>query len=121
MVGAGALIPRFMRISTELEAAAILRRCSAAGAAGFVMRRGDGERGALYVKVATLDGRATLFGPAPASFDDTAGGRVFAPHLDAAGVAEREVDAYMARQIEYDPDLWLIEIEDREGRSFIVD
>lgn len=121
MGGSGALIPHRMRISTELEAAAILRRCSAAGAAGFVMRRGDGERGALYVKVATLDGRATLFGPAPASFDDTPGGRTLTPHLDAAGVPERDVDAYMTRQIEYDPDLWLIEIEDRQGRNFIAD
>ena len=83
------------------------------------MRRGDATRGALYVKVATLDGRATLFGPAPASFESTGGERPLAPHLDPAGVPEREADDYMVRQTEYDPDLWLLEIEDRQGRSFI--
>lgn len=108
-----------MRVSTELRVASILRRCFASGAAGYVVRRGDAERGALFVKVATLDGRATLFGPAPASFEDSDGERGLVPHLDPAGAAEREVDAYVRQQTDYDPDLWLLEIEDREGRSFI--
>ncbi len=108
-----------MRIATELRVKALLRRCGAGGASGFVMRRGDAERGALYVKVATLDGRARLFGPPPASFDVIADDGQMAPHLDPEGIADAEAEAYLARQVEYDPDLWVVEIEDRAGRSFL--
>jgi hypothetical protein len=110
-----------MRIATELRVKALLRRCSAGGASAFVMRRGDGERGALFVKVATLDGRARLFGPRPASFDVVTEDEALSPHLDPEGVSDAEADAYLMRQVEYDPDLWVIEIEDREGRSFLDD
>ena len=110
-----------MRIATELRVKALLRRCAVGGAAGFVMRRGDAERGALFVKVATLDGRAKLFGPPPASFDQAVPDSELAAHLSPEGEPEREVDAYLAKQVEYDPDLWLVEIEDRAGRSFLDD
>jgi hypothetical protein len=110
-----------MRIATELRVMALVRRCSAGGAAAFVMRRGDAERGALFIKVATLDGRAKLFGPAPASFDDAGGERPTTALLDPAGVGEAEADAFIAQQADYDPDLWVVEIEDRAGRNFLED
>ncbi len=108
-----------MRIATELRVMALVRRCNAGGAAGYVVRRGDGERGALFVKVAMLDGRARLFGPTPASLDAPPADGTLAAHLNPAGVAEAEAEAYLARQVEWDPDLWIVEIEDRQGRSFL--
>lgn len=98
---------------------ALVRRAGAGGAAAYVVRRGDSERGALYVKVATLDGRARLFGPEPASFERAAEEGALAPHLDPAGVSDQDAEVYLARQCEYDPDLWIVEIEDRAGRSFL--
>lgn len=97
---------------------ALVRRASAGGAAAYVVRRGDGERGALYVKISTLDGKARVLGPAPASFEARADDGLLQPHLDPAGNVERDVDAYLAQQAEFDPDLWLVEIEDRQGRDF---
>ena len=102
-----------MRVATELWVKALIRRCQAGGAAAFVMRHGDDDRGALFVKVAMLDGPATL--------SDTGPERLLVPHLDPDGAPERDVDAYIARQIEFDADLWLIEIEDRAGRTFVDD
>lgn len=110
-----------MRIATQLRVQALLRRCSGAGAAGFVVRRGDPERGALFVKVATLDGRARLHGPRAASLEATVDDGALTPHLSPDGVPEGEVDAYLARQVDYDADLWIVEIEDRAGRSFLDD
>jgi hypothetical protein len=108
-----------MRISTELAVKALIRRCQSAGAAAFVVRHGDDERGALFVKVAMLDGRAKLLGPPPALLSDTGRSRTLEHHMAEDGAPERDVDAYLARQIEFDPDLWLVEIEDREGRTFL--
>ena len=64
---------------------ALVRRCAAGGASAFVMRRGDAERGALFVKIATLDGRAKLFGPPLASFDAAATDGALAAHLSPDG------------------------------------
>lgn len=108
-----------MRLPTEIVVQALIRRCNAAGAAGYVVRHGDGERGALYLKISTLDGRARLLGPAPAGLDGSAADRPLVDLLSPDGVPDRDADAYMQRQYEFDPDLWFVEIEDRQGRSFV--
>ena len=110
-----------MRIATELRVKALIRRAGAGGASAYVVRRGDPERGALYVKIATLDGRARVLGPAPPSFDAPTEEGGLQPHLDPTGVVEREADGYLAQQADFDGDMWLVEIEDREGRSFLED
>ena len=110
-----------MRVPTDLRVAALLRRCSGAGVPAVVVRHGDADAGILFVKIRLLDGTAKLLGPAPpgsAAPDDFP---KLAPHLDPQGAAEAEVDAYLARQVQFDSDLWLIEIEDRKGRSFLDD
>ena len=99
---------------------AIVRRAFAAGAAAYVVHRGDAERGTLFLKVSTLDGMARLLGPPLASFTgSSAHARAFEDQLAPSGSPERDVDAHMRRQREFDPDLWLVEIEDRAGRIFL--
>jgi hypothetical protein len=103
-------------LKTEIWTSALIRRASIAGAFAGVVRRGDGDAGAVLVKVATLDGRARLYGPAR----NGAGERIW---LDlSAGVLgnrEEDVDAYARKWAESDPDLWIVEIEDRQGRHFL--
>lgn len=114
-----------MRIPTELRVKALIRRCSSAGVAAVIVRTGDADAGMLFIKIRLLDGTAKLLGPAPAGLSLDAspddGLPRLAPHLDVNGTAEATVDAYMMRQTEYDPDLWLVEIDDRKGRSFLED
>ncbi|MGE0626321.1 MAG: DUF1491 family protein [Hyphomicrobiaceae bacterium] len=108
-----------MLIPSELWVKALIRRCQAANVPAMVVRHGDDKAGAIFVKVATLDGNALLFGPAPASLTAEANARRFGAHLNPEGCAEAEVEGYLSRQTEFDQDLWVIEIEDRLGRSFI--
>ena len=110
-----------MRVPTELRAKALIRRCAAAGVPAVVARHGDDDAGMLYVKVRLLDGTARIHGPAPAGLAPEAGLPRLVPHLDPNGVAEAAADSYLARQVEFDHDLWVIEIEDRMGRSFVDD
>jgi hypothetical protein len=107
-----------MRVNSGLWVKGFLRRCAVAGVPGVVVRRGDEEAGAIYVKVGRLDRTAALYGPAPAGLDAGARGSLFSCHLPD-GTVEGEVDAALARQREFDPDIWIVEIEDRAGRSFL--
>jgi hypothetical protein len=110
-----------MRLKTALWIAAYLRRCNVEGVFAAVIRRGAEEAGAVFVRVNRLDGTSDLFGPAPQSAFDAAEGmaRAFAPSLARQSTPDSEVDAYLARQIKFDPDIWVVEVEDRAGRNFL--
>ncbi|HEX7075841.1 MAG TPA: DUF1491 family protein [Hyphomicrobiaceae bacterium] len=108
-----------MRLKAEIWAKAYLRSCAAAGVAAAVVRHGDDDAGAIFIKVNRLDGTARLFGPAPAGFDTGQFERQWIAHLDGPEATEAEVDAYLARQVAFDGDLWILELEDRQGRHFL--
>ena len=102
------------RIKTEHWVNAHLRRCTVAAIPAFVVRRGDRERGMVLVKINTLgDGCKVL-----TQARDLDGNMGWMVALDGAMAPEAEADAYIARQVDHDPDLWVIEIEDREGRNW---
>jgi hypothetical protein len=110
-----------MRLKSEIWVKAYVRRCAVAGVPAMVVRHGDDDAGAIFIKIATLDGRAALFGPAPAGFDAGQTDRQWTLHLDPAKTSDADVEAYLARQAEFDEDLWVVEVEDRQGRHFLDD
>ncbi|MEW6124106.1 MAG: DUF1491 family protein [Pseudomonadota bacterium] len=109
-----------MRLKSAIFVAALVRTANGAGAFAAVRRRGSEEAGAVFVKVATLDGRAALYVPAPQSAFDASfpADRLFRLAVGPER-PEAESEARMAKEVRFDPDLWFVEIEDREGRSFI--
>jgi hypothetical protein len=109
-----------MRLKSAIWVAAYLRRCQTEGIFGAVRRRGAEEAGAVFVKVALLDGNAVLYGPAPqTAYDDSRPvERVFAP-TSPEPVAEAIVEERLTKEIRFDPDVWIVEIEDRAGRHFL--
>lgn len=110
-----------MRLKSEIWVKAYLRRCAHEGVDAVLVRRGDVDAGAVYVKVARLDGTAALYGPAPASLDATRERQRWQACLATERAPEAEVDAYVARQIEFDADIWIVAVEDRQGRHFLDD
>jgi hypothetical protein len=110
-----------MRLKSELWVKAYLRRCALEGAAAVMERRGDADAGAIYIKVSRLDGTATLFGPAPASLGARDNERRWQSCLASLTAPELEADGYLARQLTFDPDLWILVVEDRHGRHFLED
>jgi hypothetical protein len=110
-----------MRLKSSIWVAAYVRRSYIEGAAAVVRRRGAEEAGAVFIKVAWLDGTAEVFAPAPQSAFDEArpADRAFTPGLKTQPAPESEVEAYLARQIKFDPDIWIVEVEDRAGRNFL--
>jgi hypothetical protein len=110
-----------MRLKAEIWVKAYIRRCRVEGADALLVRRGDGDAGAIYIKISRLDGTAALYGPAPAGLDEAREERRWQTCLKGERAAESDADAYLARQVEFDPDLWIVEVEDRQGRHFLDD
>ena len=109
-----------MRLKSAIWVSAYLRRCGVEGAYAVVRRRGAEEAGAIFVKINRLDGHAELYGPAPqAALTDAAADRAFAACLKTQPAPDADVENYLARQISFDPDLWIVEVEDRAGRHFL--
>jgi hypothetical protein len=110
-----------MRLKSALWVAAYLRRCQVEGLFGVVRRRGAEEAGAVFVRIVRLDGTSDLFGPAPQSEVDTAHGadRSFSASLKVQPAPDASIEAYLAREIKFDPDVWIVEVEDRAGRNFL--
>jgi hypothetical protein len=100
------------RLKSGFWVAAYLRRRNAQGVVAVLRRRGAEDAGTIYLKIDCLDGRARLFGPAPPSPDDEGHERRFALLLEADPLA---VEDRVAREIGFDSDLWLIEVDDPDG------
>lgn len=110
-----------MRLKSAIWVAAYIRRCHTEGAFAAVRRRGAEEAGAIFVKLNRLDGTAELFGPAPQSvFPDTRpADRLFSRCLAEQPASEAKVEERLVRELRFDPDAWIVEVEDRAGRHFL--
>lgn len=105
-----------MLLSSDLWVSALIRRAELGGAFATVSRRGDARAGTVIVKAYNTSNRTArlyteAFGPD--------GERLWIQPVTSE--TESELDAYVQRQIGYDSDIWVVEIEDREGRHFITE
>lgn len=101
------------RLATGVWVSAYLSRLRLADIPAYVTAKGDATAGAVVVKVALLDGSARAF---ERRSDLMTGARAWI--LLAEG-PEAEVDALITRTRARDPDLWVIELEDRQGRTLL--
>ena len=101
------------RITADFWVGAYLRRLSLSDIPAFVTSKGDATAGAVLIKMNTLDGQACCY---QRSFDLMSGERTWV--VLAEGI-EADVDAALAKQRSFDPDLWIVEVEDRQGRHLL--
>lgn len=101
------------RLTTDIWVGAYLTRLRLADIPVFVTSKGDQTAGAVLVKLNTLDGRAEAF---QKSFDLMTGARAW---ISLSEGEERDVDEAIRKQLSFDPDLWVIEVEDRNGRHLL--
>jgi len=108
-----------MRVTSGLWVGAYVRRCFAEGAMAAVLRRGADEAGAILVVVDRLDETVDLYGPAPQSAfaESRPADRLFQLLLSRSERAQ--IDTRLSDELKFDPDLWVVEVEDRGGRAFL--
>ncbi len=104
-----------IRLTAGLWVSAYLNRLRLSEISAYVTAKGDATAGAVLVKVATLDGQAVIH---ERRFDLERDTRIW--QVLAQGI-EGDIDAILTRARGRDPDLWIIEIEDRAGRSLLDD
>ena len=100
------------RLTAAFWVQAYLRRLALADIPAFVVAHGDDTGGAVLVKQSTLDGSARVF---QRSFT-LDGARAW---VVLAEGSETDVDVAIARQRGFDPDVWVVEVEDRAGRHLL--
>jgi hypothetical protein len=105
-----------LRLKSGIWVSAFLRRCMVEGMFGAVVKRGAEEAGAVYVVVNHLDGTCHLFGPPPGPSHDDEGERLWAEEL-APPASPLEVSAFLDRRKKFDPDIWIVEVEDKHGTA----
>jgi hypothetical protein len=104
------------RLRTKLQVLAALRLCAVHAIPIVVARRGDEDAGTILIKLNRLEHGFTVLAQTRTGLGDLAWLRA----TGEAPVDEATADAYIARQLQRDPDLWVVEIEDREGRQIFA-
>lgn len=102
------------RLKSGIYVRALIRRAEVAGGSAYVLRHGADEAGSVYLKVVRPDRYCTVLSQARRG----EGELVWIRPLGATST-EDAAAKYFEKQIRFDPDLWIIEIEDREGRAFV--
>jgi hypothetical protein len=101
------------RLKSAIYVQALIRRAEAGGASAYLLRRGAEEAGAVFLKVNRLDGTCTVLSPARRGEE-----RVWTRPLGDSADEQRSAE-YFAKQVRFDPDIWIVEIEDKDGRPFV--
>ncbi|MEL6684201.1 MAG: DUF1491 family protein [Pseudomonadota bacterium] len=102
-----------MKLTADIWVSAYLTRLRLIEVPAFIVQRGDATAGAVLIKLNTLDGQACCY---QRSFDLMTGDRKWMVLVEGD---EADVDASVAKQRSFDPDLWVIEVEDKEGRHLL--
>jgi hypothetical protein len=105
-----------MLLHTDLWVSALIRRAELGGAFPIVARKGDARAGAVLLKVVNRsDGTARLYAEATRMDGDPVWMQ------PAKSDQEPDLDRYIERAVRIDPDVWVVEIEDRQGRHFLTE
>ncbi len=103
------------RLTSLFWVQAYIKKLNLLGVPAFVVSHGDDTAGAIIVKVNKLNGDAVLF---ERSFSLDKNLNQWSKFESGD---EKELDELLSRQLSRDRDLWIVEIESREGDPFLDD
>ncbi len=107
------------RLRSDIWVAAYIRRIEIEGLVAMLRRRGAPEAGAIFIKVDYLNGQSALYSPAPQSLSSDDSARKFRRAHEAITLENIDIEAKIIKEQRFDSDLWLIEVEDKQGRHFL--
>jgi hypothetical protein len=102
-----------LRLRSDIWVAAYIRTVEVGGGFATLRRRGAAEAGAVFVVLDRLDGRCALFAPGPS--DETLGERRFLRAHKEEWIDAADIAARLGREAKRDPDLWIVDVDRRDG------
>lgn len=105
------------RLPTKLWVDAHIRRCDTQSIPIYVIQKGEDSRGVVMVKIVISMRECKLF----TQMRDMDGKMVWINAFESDIVTEAEADQRIAQEKQYDPDLWVIEVESRDGTNPLED
>lgn len=105
-----------MLLSTDIWVSALIRRAELSGAFAMVIRKGDARAGAVLVKALNRPQNTAKLYTEATRLD---GERVWMQPVRS--ILEPDLDSYIERAARVDPDVWVVEIDDRQGRHFLTE
>jgi hypothetical protein len=108
-----------MRVTSEFFVSALIKRANSDGAFAVLERRGAVDAGAIALKIEREDRLTSLLLPASQNFYETGKpqDRLFEQVLDFTDALS--ISARLSREIKRDPDLWIVSIEEKNGKYFV--
>ncbi|WP_020591903.1 DUF1491 family protein [Kiloniella laminariae] len=100
-------------LSADLWIMAQVRQSNQRGIPAMILHKGDRDRGSLLLKI-------NLLGPGCQILSQTRdldGNLAWMAANKGALMSEPDADEYVARALKRDPDLWVVELEDRKGEN----
>lgn len=101
------------RLPTELWVTAHIRQCAAKGIPVYVMRKGALASGTVIVRISMAEKGNRLLTQAR----DLDGKMGWMDPFEGENIDEARASQYIERAVQRDPDLWVIEVEDRSGAN----
>lgn len=108
-----------MRVKSEIWVQAYLRTCNGQGCPAMLLRRGQADAGAIFIQILRANNTVEILGPAPAGFDDADRDRRWMWLTDAGPIDPLAARELIAREVSFDADLWLVEVECPVGIPFL--
>jgi hypothetical protein len=109
------------RLTSSIWVDAYRRRVEQAGGYVTIRKRGSGEAGAIFLLISDADNLSRLYGPAPQSlYGEGATSRRFSL-MSGDRLDGLQVQTMLDKQMRFDPDLWVVDVDDREGRHFLLE
>ncbi len=105
------------RLKTELWVKAFIRRCWSADVPALLMRRGETDSGTIMLKMNGGADNVCVYARGLLTSGEWGWRRASGPNL----LSDQDADAYVDRQLRYDSDLWLVEVENDDITRFVDD
>ena len=108
-----------MRLKAHVWVSAYIKICAANDLIATVVRHGDDDAGTIFLRINRLDGTSILFVPAPAGLEGNELDRKWHAAFDGTTRSDNEIEDYLNREAEIDSDIWIVEVESRDGRHHL--
>ena len=100
------------RLKSGIWIQAQIRLCAIANLATYVVKKGDTDAGAIFLRINTLDGTSCIY----SQTRDMSGEIAWSQAGGGEPMDDMVAHEYLEKQQKYDPDLWILEIEDPKGK-----